>query len=67
MCSENFSAMSFSSEPVWQSPPPEPYYPNEKEKIKAYAKEAIRELLEDEEFIGLLKEKLKGIHKEDES
>lgn len=41
-------------------------YPTEKDKIKAYAKEAIKELLEDEEFIKILKDKVEHLSQDNQ-
>lgn len=65
MSSQLSNAMSFSISDAYKSPDPEPYYPNEKEKIKATVKEVIYELLGDEKFIEFLKEKLKSRVKDD--
>lgn len=51
--------MSFTSEEFIKSSPPPKYYPNDEAKIRGIAKEEIRALLEDKEFLALLKEKLK--------
>lgn len=53
--------MSFNLEPPIPSTPPEKYYPNENARIKGLAKEEIYKLLDDKEFLILLKEKLKEI------